>query len=113
MLVGEAILGVDDRGEAFLVGQRVLELVMVTSAALELFSLVDDGVDLRLGVVEVSNAALGDHGLDFALQNALEAGDEVDLEAVGILEDRAVEEDLVRLAEVELQLVPEGRLVLE
>ena len=53
----------------------------------------------------MSHVALRDHGLDFCAQHFLQPPHEVDFEFVGILQDGRVEQDLVGLAESEVELV--------
>jgi hypothetical protein len=53
----------------------------------------------------VSHVARRDHGLNLASENLLESPDQVDLEFVCIFEDLRVEQDLVGLAEAEVELV--------
>lgn len=78
---------------------------MVAAAALVRLCLLDEGVVLWRCIVEVAHGALGDHGLDLALENGLQALDQVDFGAVGIFEDGAVEQDLIGLAEAKLDLI--------
>lgn len=53
----------------------------------------------------MAHVALGDHGFYFGAEDLLQTADEVDLEFVGILKDSGVEQDLVGLAETEVELV--------
>jgi hypothetical protein len=49
---------------------------------------------------------LRDHRLDFsAAEHLLQSPDDVDLEFVGILQDLGIEQDLVGLAEAEVEFV--------
>lgn len=75
----------------------------------------DPGVLLwaRGCVVEMPDAALGDHGFDLAVEGGGESIAEVHLRGGGFLDDGGVEEDLVGGAEGEVELVLEHEFAVD
>jgi hypothetical protein len=53
----------------------------------------------------MAHVARRNHGLYLPSEDFLQSRDEIDLELVGILEDLRVEQDLIRFAKAEVELV--------
>src|SRR5690242_1547430 len=105
MLVTSASVRIHYTAETLQRAQWLFQFMMPTSSSLVLLGLQDKGLVFRLRIVEVAHVALSDHGFYFCAEDLLQAADKVDLKFICILQDRRVEQDLVRLAETEVELV--------
>jgi hypothetical protein len=106
VLVHMVALWIHDLTQAVQRRQGLVKVLVVASRARELLGLFYERLVLRHRGVEAANVTLRDHRLDFsAAEHLLQSPDDVDLEFVGILQDLGIEQDLVGLAEAEVEFV--------